>query len=90
MYQLDCLNGEIVEYKEQPQYQYLTVAPSGDFIVADYYGIELIKTTIKDMKLLDSPLKMDMIKFYKWIDNKLLIVCEEFLNWSNSVELELD
>lgn len=90
LYQLDCLNEEIREYKEQPQYQNLTVTPSGDFIVADYYDIELIKTTIRDTKLLDSPIKMDMIKFCKWNNNKLLIVCEEFLNWGNSVVLELD
>ncbi|WP_281291827.1 hypothetical protein [Sedimentibacter saalensis] len=33
---------------------------------------------------------MDMIKFCKWHDNKLLIVCEEFFNWGNYVKLELD
>lgn len=78
------------EYKEQPEYQNLTVTLLGDFIVADYYNVEHIGKTIKDTKLLDSPIKMDMIKFCKWNNNKLLIICEEFLNWSNSVELELD
>jgi len=90
LHQFDCLNEEIMEYEEQPQYQNLTVTPSGDFILADFYDIELIKTTIKDAKLLDSPIKMDMINFCKWSNNKLSIVCEEFLNWGNYVELELD
>lgn len=90
LYQLDCLNKQIKEYEEQPQYENLTVTPSGDFIVADYYDIQLIKNTIKDKKILDSPIKMDMIKFQEWNNNKLLIVCEEFLNWSGTVILELD
>lgn len=90
LYQFDCLNEEIRDYEEQPQYQNLTVTPSGDFILADYYNIELIETTIRDTKQLDSPIKMEMIKFCKWHDNKLLIVCEEFFNWGNYVKLELD
>ena len=90
LYQLDSLNGEITGYEEQPEYQDLTVTPSGDFIIADYYNIELIKTSIKDTEMLTSPIKMDMIKFCKWNNNKLLIICEEFLNWGNTVELELD
>lgn len=90
LYLIDCLSEEIIEYEEKPLYQNLTVTPSGDFIVADYYNIELIRTAIRDTKLLDSPIKMDMIKFCEWNKNKLLIICEEFLNWSNSVKLELD
>jgi hypothetical protein len=90
LYLIDCLNGEIIEYEEQPQYLNLTVTPSGDFIVSDYYNIELIRSTIKDTELLDSPIEMDMIKFCEWNENKLLIICEEFLNWSNTVKLELD
>lgn len=61
------------EYEEQPQYQSLIVTPSGDFIAADYYDIKLIKTTIRGMKLLNSTIKMDMIKLCKWDNNKLLI-----------------
>jgi hypothetical protein len=38
----------------------------------------------------ESPIKMDMIKFGKWANNKLSIICVEFLNWDNHVELELD
>ncbi|MFD4819630.1 hypothetical protein [Peribacillus butanolivorans] len=33
---------------------------------------------------------MDTVKFHVWSNNKLLITCDEFLNWSNHVELELD
>jgi hypothetical protein len=90
LYLLDCLNEEIVEYEEQTQYLNVTVTPSGDFIVSDYYNIKLIRNTIRDTELLYSPIKMDMIKFYEWNENKLLIICEEFLNWSNTVMLELD
>lgn len=39
LFQLDCLNSEIIKYEPQPQYQDLTVTPLGDFLLADYYNI---------------------------------------------------
>ena len=90
LFQLDCLSGDLIEYESQPQYQSLTVTPSGDFIVADYYSIDLIESTLKVNKPVESPIKMDMIKFHDWSNNKLSITCEEFLNRDNRVELEFD
>lgn len=90
LYSLDCLNHTIKEYEGQHHYQNLTVSPSGDFILSDYYDIYLIIDTIRDKKLLNSPIKMDMINFCEWNNNKLSIICEEFLNWGNYIELELD
>jgi hypothetical protein len=63
---------------------------SGDFIIADYYGIEKIESTLNEKIPLESPIKTDTVKFHGWSNNKLLITCDEFLNWSNHVELELD
>ena len=90
LFQVDRLNGELLEYESQPQYQSLTVTPSGDFIIADYYCIEIIESTLNDRKLVESPIEMDTIKFHGWSKNKLLVSCDEFLNWNNNVELELD
>lgn len=90
LFQVDRTNGELLEYESQPEYQCLTVTPSGDYILADYYHIELLGDALEAKKLLDSPIKMDMIKFQNWSNNKLLITCAEFLNWNNHVELELD
>lgn len=89
LYQLDCLSMELMEYKSHPQYKDLTVTPFGDFLVADYYSICIMESSLED-KELESPIKMDMIKFGQWADNKLSITCDEFLNWDNHVELELD
>jgi hypothetical protein len=89
LFKLDCLSGELTEYESQPQYQSLTVSPSGDFIIADYYDIKVIKSTLNNKIQVDSPLKMDMIKFQSWSNNKLSITCDEFSNW-NHMELELD
>ncbi|APH06454.1 hypothetical protein [Bacillus weihaiensis] len=89
LFNLDCISGELTEYEYQPQYQSLTVSPSGDFILADYYEIKIIKSTLTERKHVVSPIKMDLIKFHKWSNNKLSISCEEFLSW-NHVELELD
>lgn len=90
LYQVDCLDGALMEYESDPQYQCLTVTPGGEFILADYYTVEVLGKSLKDKKLIKSPIEMDMIKFHKWTNNKLLITCNEFLNWDNQVELELN
>jgi hypothetical protein len=90
LYQLDCISGDIMEYESQSQYQSLTVSPSGDFILADYYSIEIIESILKEKKTIESPIEMDLIKFLRWTNNKLSITCKEFLNWDNDVVLELD
>ncbi|MDR4946072.1 hypothetical protein [Neobacillus cucumis] len=90
LFQVDCDSGELTEYESEPQYQCLTVTPSGDFVIADYYHIEKIESSLKDTKRVKSPIKMDTIMFHGWSKNKLLITCDEFLNWDNHLELELD
>lgn len=90
LYKLDVTHGELVEYISQPQYQSISVTPLGDFIVADDYHIYTIETSLNEDKSLSSPIEMDNIRFHDWSNNKLLITCEEFLNWDKHVELELD
>lgn len=90
LFQVDCYSGEVTAYESQPPYQCLTVTPSGDFIIADYYDIEKIESTLNDKILLKSPIKMDTVTFHGWSNNKLLITCDEFLNLGNRVKLEMD
>lgn len=90
LYKINSVNGELLEYESQPQYYNLTVSPKGDFILADYYEIHVIQSSLGEVKVLESPIKMDSIKFHNWFNNRLLITCDEFLNWDNHVELELD
>lgn len=90
LYKLDSISGELLEYESQPQYQNLTVTPSGQFILSDYYRIYCIESSLAEDKVLESPIEMDDIKFHDWADNCLLITCVELLNWDKHVELELD
>lgn len=90
LYQLDLNSGELIEYEMQPQYQCLTVTPTGEFLLANYHIIEKIESSLRDKKTVESPIEMDEIEFHSWSNNKLSITCDEFLNWSNHVELELD
>ena len=90
LWKIDTKNGDILEMEDQPQYQNLTVAPNGDFIVADYYNISRINGQLKDSKDLQSPVKMDMIKFINWEKEKLIIECDEFMNWERHLTLELN
>jgi hypothetical protein len=90
LFRLDCLSGKLTEYESQPQYQCLTVTPAGDFLLANYYNIEIIKSTLEDKIQVYSPIEMDTIQFHGWFNNKLSITCDEFLNWDNHLGLELD
>lgn len=94
LFQIDCVSSEVTEYESidetQKIYQDLTVTPTGDFIIADYYNIEKTGATIKDRQLLVSPIKMDMIKFNDWSENILSISCEDLGIVDSKVELELD
>ncbi|MFY0608266.1 MAG: hypothetical protein JXR10_16225 [Cyclobacteriaceae bacterium] len=90
LWKLDAVSGNVLEIEDQPQYHNLTVAPDGSFIVADYYNVLRIDSSLKSAKPITSPIQMDMIQFKHWNNNTLTIECDEFTNWENHVELELD
>lgn len=89
-YQLDLKTGDLTDLEDQPHYQNLTVAPNGDFILADYYNIEKITTSIKQKTLIESPIQMDIIEFKKWSGPKLEFTCDEFLNWDRHLTMIYD
>ncbi|REG88384.1 hypothetical protein C8P67_1382 [Flavobacterium aquicola] len=90
LYQLDAETGNLTYFEEQPQYHNLTVAPNGDFIIADYYNFEKVTTTIKEREQIESPIQMDLIKFKKWNNSKLEFTCDEFLNWNRHLTMTYD
>ncbi|MBM7614342.1 hypothetical protein [Alkaliphilus hydrothermalis] len=90
LFQINCINFEIIDYECQPQYQNLTVTPLGDFLLADYYDIYLLGASLDDRTPLASPFNMDMITFRGWSNNKLQLTCDKFLNLDKHVELQLD
>jgi hypothetical protein len=90
VFRLDIASGDKIEIEDQPSYQNLTVAPSGELIFADYYQIELMDSTLKNMKVIESPIKMDMIEFKNWDGNNLEFTCDEFLNWDRHLNMILD
>ena len=90
LFRLDKKNGNTLEHEEQPLYTNLTVTPFGDYLVSDNYDIHLIQSSLLHRILIECPIKMDNIVFKGWLDDKLQISCNEFLNWSNHVDLELN
>lgn len=101
LYQLETETGNLTELENQPPYNNLTVAPNGGFIIADYYNIEKITTSIKQKVPIESPIQMDLIEFKEWYGNLLEFTCDEFLNWdrhltmtyncnSNSIDIKED
>ncbi|KOS69060.1 hypothetical protein AEA09_11225 [Lysinibacillus contaminans] len=91
--EIDCISKKMTSfesiYEEQKIYQDLTVTPDGDFIIADYYSIELVGALLDERQTIESPKPMDMIKFNGWIDNHLQISCLEFPT-NIKIKLELD
>jgi hypothetical protein len=90
LFRLENKNGNLIEFEDQPQYHNLTTSPTGDFILADYYNINLINKTLNETINIESPIEMDMIKFKKWNDKKLEFTCDEFTNWDRHLIMELD
>ena len=90
LYQLDRETGNLTDMEDQPQYQNLTVAPNGEFILADSYNLEKVTTTIKQKIHIESPIKMDIIEFKKWDKSKLEFTCDEFLNWDRHLIMTYD
>ncbi len=90
VFRLDNNNGDLKELEESPPYNDLTVAPSGHFIFADYYRIEVMNSSLTDKRIINAPIEMDMIKFNRWENNKLLFSCDEFANWSRHLLMELN
>jgi hypothetical protein len=90
LFQLDRLSGNLTETERMPQYQNLTVLPNGDFLIADYYRIEKISSNINQKMNIISPVQMDTIKFAGWNGDKLVITCDEFMNWDRHLIMEFD
>jgi hypothetical protein len=90
LYQLDRETGDLLEFEAQPQYQSLTVAPEGHFVLADFYILEKVTTSIKSKEQAESPIRMDTIKFEKWHNGKLEFTCDEFLNWDRHLTMSYD
>ena len=92
IYLLDVQNADVLETLYFPQYINMTVAPSGEFILSDYYKIDVIRNNISKPETLNCPLAfgMDEIRFIEWRDNKFIFTCEEFANWNRKVEMEIN
>ena len=90
LYQLTIENGELIEIEDQPTYNIMTVAPSGEFVLGYYYNISKIEKDIKEKIKIESPIEMDMIEFKDWNGNKLNFICDEFMNWERHLKMELD
>ena len=90
LYQLDTETGNLTHLEDQPQYHNLTVAPNGDFIIADYYNFEKVTTSIKQKISIESPIQMDIIIFKNWDKTKLEFTCDEFLNWNRHLTMTYD
>jgi hypothetical protein len=87
------LNGSdlnLIETERQLNYQDLEVSPDGTFIFHNYYEIEKMNNSLSEMIEIESPFKMDDIRFKKWNGKNLEFECEEFTNWSRKELMELD
>ena len=87
---LDNHKKEVVELERQPQYNNLTVAPNGEFVISDNYNIEIIEKTLKKKKMIKPLFDMDCIEFKKWDGANLIFTCEQIPGWEKVYEMSLD
>ena len=88
LFQLDSQTNELKLFEGQPQYQSLIITPSDDFLIADYMNIEKISDSIRNKKLIESPIEMDFIEFQSWNNNSLEFKCDEFIYWDRHYVME--
>ena len=90
VFRLNASDLNIIETESQPEYQDVEVSPNGIFFFHNYYEIEKMNNSLSDMIEIESPFKMDDIRFKKWNGKNLEFECEEFTNWSRNEIMELD
>ena len=90
IFRLNASDLNIIETQGQPEYQALEVSPDGEFIFHNFYEIEKMNKSLSDMTQIESPFKMDDIRFERWNEKVLEFKCEEFANWSRNEIMELD
>ena len=89
-FQIDIKSGDLLEIEAQIQYQNLTSAPNGSFIISDFNNFSKITSNIKLKEKIESPIEMDIIEFKNWDSNKLEFTCDEFLNWDRHLTMLYD
>lgn len=90
LFKLDTDTGNLLDSVPEPDYRFLTVSPSSEFIVANDYHLDLLHPNLQDATSIPTPVEVDMLVFKGWHGNKLSISCTDFLNINQSLELELD
>jgi len=90
IYRLNSKKLNIIETEDRIEYQDVEVSPNGIFIFHNNYEIEKMNSSLSEMTQIESPFKMDLIKFKKWNANKLEFECYEFIEWNKYESMELD
>lgn len=91
LYVLDNSNAEIIEYKRSPQYNQVSCTPYGDILLADYYGLDVLRE--RELKSIDSiilPINADEIKLVRYEGKYLVMESTEICNWEKTYILKLD
>ena len=88
LFQIDSQTAGLKLFEDKHQYQSLIVTPSDDFLIADYMNIEKISDSIRNKKLIESPIEMDFIEFQSWNNNSLEFKCDEFIYWDRHYVME--
>lgn len=90
IYRLDSNTKEIIESDKDSSYHNLAVAPSGEFILANNYDIEVMVNSLKNKRKIKGPFDMDSIEFQEWKGSNLVFTCEQIPGWEKEFIFELD
>lgn len=92
MYVLDIETSEVMDYRSQPPYVDITTTPSGDILVTDGYGVDVLKgKKLSDIDCITVvSVHPDNLRFQEYVENRLRIICYELGVWDKEIELYLD
>ena len=90
VFRLDGTELNVIEAENQVDYGNIEVTPTGIFIFSEFSDIYKLEKSLTEMKIIESPFKMDMIEFKNWNEKVLVFECYELGKWERHEVMELD
>jgi hypothetical protein len=63
VFPVDVIDLTLMDTEKQADYENLGIAPNGTFVFSNFSDIYKIEKSLSDMRIIESPFKMDLIEF---------------------------
>lgn len=90
LFLLDRSTNKVVEIVEDPEYVQIILSPQQEYIVASDYEIAVIRESAKKPYYINISGAISCIRFRGWKEDKLILNCEDYLEYGEEIDLSLD